>query len=157
MGAGNYLPNAVCYAMVYVDIPTEENLQDHFKEEIEDRNEEEQKRLRIESFFDWWHDDLVQDIRGLLPKSFYERHEYVQNSQVIASNKLIDVCLADNQGSVALVIRARENEDWMEVCSPLAPLHVDKLAKRLFNQLANTYYLSVRCGPWTSGKFAPIT
>lgn len=147
MGAGNYLPHVECYEMVYVDTPSI----------VEDENANKENFQQED--YEFWYLDLKATILEILPPSFYKptQREWVDRNTIsIARNQLIDVCLADNGWSTAVVIRARENEDWMETHSPLAPLHVQLLAKRLFNRLNEMYDLSIRCGPWTSGKFLPI-
>jgi hypothetical protein len=148
MGAGNYLPSVDpngFYQMVYIAHP-----------DLEWEDEGQARYLWTQ-----WRKQYEADIENLLPGSFYQVYKSGNhNSSILHRNGLLDVCTADNQNSDALFICPRE--DWnfdsrSDYIPALASRHIDGVAKRLFNGLLDLgYSLSVRCGPWISGKFERI-
>jgi len=138
MGIGNFLPslNNNCWEMVYVEYP----------ETYDDDD------------FVIWYEDLMETIHGILPPSFYEPCSELKRRsgmEIVATNHLLDVCLADNEWSLAVIIAAKENDRY-EI-NPLAGHHLELLEKRLFNGLhKNGFHLRLRTGPWTTTSFDPI-
>lgn len=133
MGAGNFIPHchSSCWEMVYVEPPDEHD--------------------------DLWLEDLEIAIDEILPPSFWkpDRETYKYDMSVMATNRLIDLCIGDNYTTVAVAIVAKENE-YYEISS-LAGMHVSLLAKRLFNGLNERGFdLRVRTSAWTSAEFQPI-
>lgn len=131
MGRGNYLPSSEMgdHEMVYVEIP------------YEDVDEQ-------------WYDELIGDIRSSLPGSFYDIREHrVHDSTAISRNKLLDVCVADNEWSTAVFIVPREGLDEYPSEMNLAYRHINNVAKKAFDKLAKLYPLRVRCNAWCSGTY----
>ncbi len=141
MGAGNYLPNASecypqiaeidgndpVYEMVYVD--------SSYKSEDLDQEDIRNNQSNFEV-------ELQDHIVKLLPRSFERRGEWTFENQVLAVH-----LNGEYQGIYYPII-----------VTPLHPLgikHMDSVARRLFDGLAAHYSLSVRSGPWTSGRYVP--
>ena len=130
MGAGNFLPAEEMgdYEMVYA-------------EPFDDSDDE----------YRW----LVQNIRDSLPGSFFNIDESRVRSTAVARNALLDVCVADNQYSVAVfVVPTQGIMDGYPSELNLAYGHLRKVARRLFDRLKDQgYKLRIRTGPWTSGQY----
>lgn len=129
MGRGNYLPSPEMgeHELVYVD----------------GEFDEEQR------------DQLVAEIYAALPGSFYEVHEWRQHDSVaIARNRLLDICIADNEWSKAVFVVPREGLVEYPSELNLAYRHLANTAKRLFGKLAELYLLRKRAGPWCSAPYA---
>ena len=135
MGRGNYLPNTDNpYRLVYVEYPDSAYLDD------------------VEYDMGMWYEDLKENIKSILPKSFSDsiNKKWDSNDTIIISeNKLFKVCLADNEHSIAVILMV--NED-----SPsFAEANIDKVFDKLAYDLWEMYELRIRCGAWTSGEYFP--
>ena len=129
MGAGNYLPAREMgdYEMVYVS----------------------------GQFEDFQYRQLIEDVRDLLTNAFWEENEGGVRCEIIAQSNLLDVCVADNQWSIAVfVVPNHMIIDGYPSEVNLAYHHLPLLAKKVFKGLDRKGYdLHVRAGAWCSGPY----
>ena len=138
MGIGNYLhnPTTVYSKMVYVDMPFD----------MDERQT------------DAWFNRLFKTIADATPDSMapvdYPAHH---DLHILAENAVVSVGVADNQESVAVVVRPVLDHDTDEPVFPnLYARHVDQVYQRVVNYLhARDYELSTRTSAWTSARLNP--
>lgn len=141
MGAGNWIPSLYRdesgalpdYEMVYVD------------------NDGIYADVSRQSEFDF--EDFNEIVLRKLPKSFYPvrqwKNEYgfSDSMYIIAENGLMYLVGADNESSTALAFIPKEDAPAFKVGM------MRKVAKKVFDQLADIYDLRVRTSAWTSGEY----
>lgn len=138
MGVGNfYLTNA---HTVYVD-------HEHIYDEVESDDFDAQP---------WQYDDLISNIKSVLPTTFVDNSKYVTEYQdeclVLAESGLFVVTVRDWQGYVAVNIAIKDSISEGPTLG-LANHHHWPTARKIFDALAELYPLRVRCCAWTSGEY----
>jgi hypothetical protein len=104
MGARNWLPNHAwndCWEMVYIYYP------DIDWEGDESLAQEESR---------WWYQDLNENIRAILPQSFWEEDRwqrgYRDTETVIAANDQLEVSVKDWLFYIAIQVYVPDDEIW---------------------------------------------
>lgn len=107
--------------------------------------------------------ELVDDIRAILPESFYVNDDYKGNDRAmhivnIGENGLLSVDLFGTYNeNIAVVVQVRDEhvQNYPDVTQTLklAESYMAKFAPNLFDKLADMYELRIRCGAWISGKY----
>ena len=130
MGAGNYYTNAGKFIYIELD----------YTEDYE---------LNCMQF-----DDLVGEIRDLLPKSYSPCLKWGQEGQIIAENSLCDIALVDNNCYKALVFSYEKlYSNYADNLVPLAERHISQVADKVFDSIAENYPCFERICSWTSKKY----
>jgi hypothetical protein len=90
-----------------------------------------------------FNDDLLGNIRNI--KGLDKEDHSFKEQLVIASNKVLEVVVADNESSCAIgcIPKLNDNELYNEFI-------FKRSANRVMQEVAKIYQLRVRCGPWTS-------
>ena len=131
MGRGNYLPPRMeDYKMLYVSIPMSE---DEYQTQM-------------------WLDFLEMDIKDALTNSFwFEDNKWLnRESKVIASNSLIDIVIANNEWSVAVVV-GNTNLEYFPNQINLAARHIPLIYEKIKRKLKDCgYEFRARNGAWCS-------
>lgn len=130
MGKGNYYTNDGSF--IYVEL-----------------NEDEDYDLnRIE------YDDLVENIRSQLPKSYSPCLKWGTEGRIIAENSLCEILLVDNQSTYALVFSySKLYKEYADNLVPLAKRHIEQVAGKVFDSIADMYPCFERTCAWTSKKY----
>lgn len=140
MGRGNYLPidcRWFDYEMVYVDLGYDPD------------------------DCEWAYQNLKRSIAELAPRSFWEAlyfdsAGYGRDEWVLLANNLLEIRLADNEWSTAVIVRpAAYVLEYSELIG-LAYRHLPNVARKLFAGLHRRgYELYSRSGPWISVRYDP--
>ena len=140
MAGGNYLPypTDVDVKMVYAEFPPYED-DDQWECEWE---------------------EIKHVIGDALPKSFCDADTWVHHYlHVFFENELLQVGIADNEWSWAIVVRPVLDRDTDQPEYPgLAYRHIDSVFNRIAAALSSHgYELYQRTGAWTSAKMEDVT
>ena len=104
---------------------------------------------------EFWNDlirDMQEELLALAPTGRKES-EWDNGCKIIYRTPLLEVTLTDNQVLFAIVVKPRSDFDGDREAN-LAPRHIDRVAKRLFDYLAATYgELSVPSGGYTGSTW----
>ena len=96
---------------------------------------------------------LIQNIRDSLPGSFFDIDERRVRSTAIAQNALLDVCVADNQSSIAVfIVPTQGNMDGYPSEVNLAYGHLSRLQNDCSTAEGQGYELSIRTVPGPAGS-----
>ena len=101
-----------------------------------------------QDLYDMEHDDLICNIKGCLPKSFYPVKDTWRDryEKLIFRNRLYEVVLTDNEWSIAVCFYVRED-------APAFALgNITKQSEVFFKKLGENYDLHYRNGAWMSGQ-----
>lgn len=141
MGAGNYLPHEHARCVYLSDECV-------YSKEDEDSWDFEQ--------YLW--DDLVDDIRTHLSKSYKDDDGWTGEHHLISSNGFYEVSLLTYCDNLVLTVQAKKADCWRDPWeyNPLAIAGLDDAAEALFSKLhASGYQMRVRHCAWTSGPYQP--
>lgn len=107
--------------------------------------------------------ELVDDIRNILPESFYVNDNYKGSDREmhivnIGENGLVSVDLFSTYNEyIAVVVQVRDEhfQDYPDCTQTLnlAKAYLAKFAPKLFDRMSDMFDLRVRCGAWTSGPY----
>ncbi|MDD4840280.1 MAG: hypothetical protein PHE93_06435 [Clostridia bacterium] len=100
------------------------------------------------------YDDLVENIRSKLPKSYSQCWKWGTEGRIIAENSLCEILLVDNQWSYALVFSyGKLYKKYADNLVPLAKRHIEQVADKIFDSIADMYPCYERGCAWTSKKY----
>jgi hypothetical protein len=146
MGISHYYPDAPHYRIVNLDMSEKLGYSydnpDYAEDEAAFHNR-------------FWHDliDNMQDKLEAIAPTGWRQGEWDGHAFRIWRTPLFDVTITDNQVLFALVVRTRSDFDGDKEIN-IAPLHIDRVAKKLFDYIAETYEeLSIPHGGYTSGTY----
>jgi len=97
------------------------------------------------------YDMLKSDLMRILPPSMHKPHDsYCARGNIFSTNGHCNLILADNEWSLAIAFVP--HDDGHE---GLHMQWIGQVAQKTFKRLHDIgWRLSVRCGPWTSGRWA---
>lgn len=104
-------------------------------------------------FHSMFWDDLVSTMQGELHNiapTGHSANEWDGDARIIYRTPLLEVTLTDNQVLFAIVVKPRSDFDGDREAN-LAPVHIDRVAQKLFKALQGYYgELDVPCGGYMS-------
>jgi hypothetical protein len=172
MGRGNFLPAAehqsLPYRMAYLDPfagATGEDLRvSQYKAYLADHDvtvdasfDEDAAYPTVPGFIlDSLNEQFESDLSELIPADFTRPEQWIAASErLVAAGRGIEIRVADNQTSTAVIVQARPASDYDEDgWEPVSQEAVDAIAIPLLDGLAQGYEASVRDGAWTSRPYA---
>jgi hypothetical protein len=161
MGRGNWRPSRDWPAsdFLHFDIPMLA-YEAHLKEYGEDGWKTHQGEL-TETTRDYFN-HFMEQIKAVLPPSFYEDDRPRQGEHVLYSNSLCHIIFAEEDTYYAVAVVARDdlheyrNYDDPNI-EPLAVAYVERHGKRILDKLARLYPRSTSypTSAWTSAQYTP--
>ena len=146
MGVGNfYLSNAetiyIDHSAVYGEFLLDEDRYEHLENELDS---------------EIYYEDLIDDLRELLPKSYdIDIRESAKEGVIIAENRFYQISIVDYVGYFAINVILQDDFGFENEVHPLAEANHVKAATSFFDKIVDRYpgHVNQRCCAWTSGEY----